>query len=203
MSLAEEVGHRRLPVGSVGHHATGWWAMLSGIVTEGALFAYLLFAYYYIAVQPHVGPWPRELPSLSLALPNTIVLLVSSGAIWFGERGAKRGNLTEELLGIAAAIILGVIFVTVQFFEWHDKAFSIQSSTYGSLYFTITGFHMVHVAVGLLILLSIFIWSWRGYFGPHRHSYVSIGTIYWHFIDIIWLAVFFTFYITPYLVGRS
>jgi heme/copper-type cytochrome/quinol oxidase subunit 3 len=61
----------------------------------------------------------------------------------------------------------------------------------------------VHVAVGLLILLSIFIWSWRGYFGPHRHSYVSIGAIYWHFIDVIWLAVFFTFYITPYLMGRT
>ena len=201
MSLVE--AQRRLPVGSIGHHATGWWAMLGGIVTEAALFGYLLFSYYYVAVQPHTGLWPPELPSLTLALPNTFILLASSIAIWFGGRGAERGDAAEELFGTAAAILLGVVFVIVQLFEWHNKAFSIHSSAYGSLYFTVTGFHMAHVAVGLLMLLSIFVWGWRGYFGPHRHSYVSIAAIYWHFVDVVWLTVFFTFYITPYLTGRS
>jgi cytochrome c oxidase subunit III len=201
MSLVEDAGQRQLPVGSVGHHATGWWAMLGGIATEAALFGYLLFSYYYTAVQPHAEPWPPELPHLSLALPNTIVLLASSGAIWYGERGSKRGNSGEEILGIAAAIVLGIIFVAVQFFEWHAKPFSLHSSAYGSLYFTVTGFHMVHVVVGLLMLLAVLIWCRRGYFGPHRHSYVSIATIYWHFVDVVWLAVFFTFYITPYLMA--
>jgi heme/copper-type cytochrome/quinol oxidase subunit 3 len=202
MSLVEATLQRRLPVGSIGHHATGWWAMAAGIVTEAALFSYLLFSYYYTAVQPHTELWPPELPSLALALPNTVVLLASSVAIWFGERGAKRGNANEELVGTAAAIILGIIFVTVQFFEWHNKPFSLNSSAYGSLYFTVTGFHMAHVVIGLLMLLGILVWCWRGYFGPHRHSYVSIAAIYWHFVDVVWLTVFFTFYITPYLTGR-
>lgn len=203
MSLVEQTSQRRLPVGSAGHHATGWWAMAGGVATEAALFSYLLFSYYYIAVQPHVELWPPEMPSLMLALPNTFILLASSVAIWFGERGARQGDRTMELLGIGGAIILGVIFVTVQFFEWHNKSFSLHSGTYGSLYFTVTGFHMAHVVVGLLMLIAVLVWCWRGYFGPHRHSYVSIAAIYWHFVDVVWLAVFFTFYITPYLTGRS
>jgi heme/copper-type cytochrome/quinol oxidase subunit 3 len=203
MSLVEDVRGRSLPVGSIGHHATGWWAMLGGVVTEAALFGYLLFSYYYVAVQPRAEPWPPEMPHFALALPNTIVLLVSSATIWYGLRGARRGSVPEQLIGIAASIVLGIIFLVVQFFEWRAKPFSIHSSAYGSLYFTVTGFHMAHVAVGLLMLLAVLIWCWRGYFGPHRHSYVSIAAIYWHFVDVVWLTVFFTFYITPYLAGQS
>lgn len=203
MTIADEAVERRLPVGSAGHHATGWWAMVGGITTEAALFGYLLFSYYYIAVQPHAEAWPPELPHLGLALPNTILLLLSSVAIWFGERGAKNGNSREELLGIGSAVGLGLVFIVIQLFEWREKPFSITSGTYGSLYFTITGFHMAHVAVGLAMLIAVLVWCWRGYFGPHRHSFVSIAAIYWHFVDVVWLAVFFTFYVTPYLTGQS
>ncbi len=190
---------RALPVGSIGYHAAGWWGILGGILTEAALFAYLLFSYYYVTVQPHSGPWPPVMPSFKLALPNTIILLLSSVAVWFAEYGTKRGTRLTQLLGMGLAIVLGIIFVVVQFFEWRNKPFSLSSGPYASLYFTITGFHMAHVVVGLLILLALLLWSFRGYFGPIRHSPISIGAIYWHFVDVVWLAVFFTFYITPYL----
>ena len=68
--------------------STGWWAMLGGIVTEAALFGYLLFSYYYVAVQPHTGLVASRASEFALALPNTFILLASSIAIWFGGRGA-------------------------------------------------------------------------------------------------------------------
>jgi heme/copper-type cytochrome/quinol oxidase subunit 3 len=199
MSDVAALDDRRLPVGSLEYRATGWWAMLLVLLTEGALFAYLLFSYYYVTVQPHSGPWPPEMPKFLLSLPNTIILLLSSVAMWFGEYGTKRGIRWLQLLGIAGAIVLGTAFVIIQFFEWSSRPFTMSSGTYGSLYFTVTGFHVAHVVAGLLILLTLLFWSWRGYFGPIRHSPVSIGAIYWHFVDAVWLAVFFTFYITPYL----
>ena len=73
------------------------------------------------------------------------------------------------------------------------------SNTYGSLYFTITGFHMAHVAAGLLMLAALFVWTLLGTFDRWRSTPVSVGVIYWHFVDAVWLAVFLTFYVTPYL----
>jgi heme/copper-type cytochrome/quinol oxidase subunit 3 len=203
MRSSSEVYVERLAVGSIGHHATGWWAMLGVIATESALFGYLLFSYFYIASQPHAELFPPEPPQLTLAVPNTIILLLSSGTVWFGERAAKQDRGDAELLGISATLALGIIFVIVQIFEWKNKMSSLHSSAYGSLYFTTTGFHMAHVAIGLLMLIAVLVWCLRGYFGPHRHAYVSITAIYWHFIDAVWLCVFFTYYLLPHLSGQS
>jgi heme/copper-type cytochrome/quinol oxidase subunit 3 len=119
--------------------------------------------------------------------------------MWWAERGARQGLRTRQVVGLAITFILGVIFVVIQVFEWKAKSFSVTSSAYGSLYFTVTGFHMAHVVLGLIILLPLTIWSALGYFGPQRSSPISVGAIYWHFVDAVWVTVFFTFYITPYL----
>ena len=67
------------------------------------------------------------------------------------------------------------------------------------LFYTVTGFHGAHVIVGVLILAALTIWSWLGYFGRANSTPVSVGVVYWHFVDAVWLTVFFTFYLTPYL----
>ena len=189
-----------LPVGSIGRHANGWWGMMMLIVTEGALFVYLLFAYYYAAVQ-HSRDWlPADLPGFKLSLPDTIVLLLSSVVVWRGERLLKQGRsggVAAAYLGVAA--LMGIVFVAVQALEWAGKKFTPFSSSYGSLYFTITGFHMLHVAAGVLILATLALWSALGYFNRIRSAPVTIGAIYWHFVDAVWLVLFFTFYITPRL----
>jgi cytochrome c oxidase subunit 3 len=188
-----------LPVGSNGKHASGWWGMLMLIVTEAALFAYLLFSYFYLASQAN-GSWlPTHTPSLKLALPNTIILIGSSLVLWWGERGIRQGQRQRLLIALAITLVMGLIFMLLQALEWHAKPFSISSSAYGSLYFTITGFHMLHVLCGWLMLALIFIWTVAGKFDAERHAPISIGAIYWHFVDIVWLAVFSTFYIVPYL----
>ena len=188
-----------LPVGSFHHRNNGWWAMLFIILTEGALFVYLLFAYYYLAIQPHAAWLPGGPPSLHLALPNTFILLASSLAAWWGEQGIRHGNNGRLSLGLLGALMLGIVFVLVQLMEWHSKPFSFSSSSYSSLYFTITGFHMAHVVAGLLMLATLLLWSALGMFDRWRHAPISVGIIYWHFVDAVWLAVFLTFYVTPYL----
>lgn len=178
--------------------SSGWWGTLFLVATEAAVFAYLLFSYYYMAIANH-SVWPADAPSLKLALPNTIILLISSVAIWWADRQHTAGRMTEAMVGVAMAAGLGVVFLGVQLLEWHNKTFTLSSDPYGSLYFTITGFHMAHVIVGLVIMATLILWLALGLLSDRRNSAVSIAAIYWHFVDAVWLAVFFTFYITPYL----
>jgi cytochrome c oxidase subunit 3 len=200
--MADHVPLRgKLPVGAIGTRASGWWAMLFVIFTEGSLFAYLLFSYYYLAAQPHLpGTFPEGgMPSLSLALPNTIILLLSSVAVAWAQAGVERDRKGQLMLGLAISLLLGITFLVVQYFEWAEKPFTLASSSYASLYFVITGFHMAHVVVGVFILVALLTWSALGYFDNVRFTHVHVGGIYWHFVDAVWIAVFFTFYITPLL----
>jgi len=194
-----------LPVGAIDTRATGWWAMIFVIFTEASLFAYLLFSYFYLAVQPHTaGTFPEGgTPSLDLALPNTIILLLSSVAVAWAQLNIEKNDKRHLVWGLGIAAVLGMAFLVVQYFEWAQKPFGLASSTYSSLYFTITGFHMAHVVVGVLVLWALFFWSAKGYFNRVRYAHIHIGGLYWHFVDAVWLAVFFTFYITPLLGMRA
>jgi cytochrome c oxidase subunit 3 len=188
-----------LPVGSEGKRSGGWWGILALIVTEGSLFGYLLFTYFYLASQTEQH-WPPEgLPTLVMPGMNTLILLASSVFVWASERCIKRRQLRWSLASMALAFILGVCFVVIQLNEWSKKTYDMTSDLYGSLYFTITGFHMLHVVVGLVILLMLLLWIALGYFDDRRYAAVTIGGLYWHFVDVVWLFVFTTLYLSPYL----
>ena len=190
---------RPLPVGSKGRLSSGWWGMLCLIATEAALFAYLLFSYYYVAAQG-VGPWPPGgPPKLELAIAGTIVLLLGSLTMSWGEAGVRKGRRAQLLAGLGLSILLALAFIALEGTEWTRKGFSLATNAYGSLYFTVTGFHLLHVIVGVLMLAMLFVWAGLRYFGARRHSTVSIAVMYWHFVTAVWIAVFFAFYVTPYL----
>ncbi len=190
---------RPLPVGSKGRHASGWWGMLALILTEASLFAYLLFSYFYLASHA-VGPWPPNgPPHLNLSVPGTFILIAGSVVMWWGERGLKRGGTGQLVIGLVAALALGLSFIVLELKEWNGEPFTLSTSVYSSLYFTITGFHLLHVVVGLFMLAALLLWTSLGYFDAQRHSAVTIGGVYWHFVTVVWLAVFFTFYISTRL----
>ena len=188
-----------LPYGAVEKRGVGWWGALTLIGAEAALFGYLLFAYAYTALQ--IGPafLPTKPPELALALPNTAILLASSVVVWWGEKAIKAGRAGRLIGAFALAFVMGAVFVGIQLKEWRGKEFTIQSSPYGSFYYTITGFHMAHVLAGLLGLLAIVVWASRGYFDRRRNVAVSIAAVYWHFVDVVWLLVFTAFYLAPRL----
>ena len=188
-----------LPVGPVRDHGIGRGGMFALIASEAALFGYLLFSYYYTGASAPT-PWVLEAhPALKLALPNTLILLLSSVAIWFAERATRREERAKALIGCGIALVLGTIFVVVQMFEWKAKTDGLARSSYASLYYITTGFHMAHVVVGLAVLLMLFVWTWLGYFTPTRRIVFTNGSYYWHFVDAVWLVVFATYYVTPYL----
>ena len=190
-----------LPVGSAERNSTAWFGVLCLIATEGSLFAYLLFSYAYFGVQNDPSWLPTLHPSFKYGAPGTIVLLSSSVAIWWSERGMKQGNHRQHLIGLVATIVLGISFITLELLDWKDKKFTLSSRAYGSFYFTITGFHLLHVIVGVSILIAVLCWSLAGYFTQRRHMHVTISGIYWHFVDVVWLFLFSTFFLEPYVVA--
>jgi len=190
--------HQLLPIGSDGKLSTGWWGALALIVTEGALFVYLLFTYFYLSAQTE-QQWPPEgLPSLTMPIINTLILLASSVSVWASEYCIRLKQIRWSISLMALTIILGISFVTIQLIEWHKKPYDMASDLYGSLYFTITGFHLCHVVIGIVVLLSLLVWISLGYFNDKRHAAVTIGGMYWHFVDIVWLFVFAALYLFPY-----
>ncbi|MDP9082186.1 MAG: cytochrome c oxidase subunit 3 [Pseudomonadota bacterium] len=190
---------QNMPVGPVGRHGIGWWGMATLVASECALFMYILFAYYYMGATAHPGWLLETRPDLKLALPNTLLLLASSLVAWCGERGVRKQRRGQALVGFGVALIMGAIFTGVQWMEWQAKAYRLGTSSYSSLYFITTGLHIAHVLVGLLILAALFLWTALDYFSPRRRLVVSAGVLYWHFVDLIWVFVFATYYLTPYL----
>jgi len=182
--------------------STGWWGMWTLIATESALFGYLLFAYFYLDAQAEHHWPPKGLPDLTMPGLNTLLLLSSSFFVWLAERGLKRDKRTSCMGFMVVAIILGAGFVAVQLREWRRSNYSPSSDIYGSLYFTITGFHMLHVVIGLIVLSLLLLWTGLGYFNPKRYSALSIGGLYWHFVDAVWLFIFTSLFLLPYLPWR-
>jgi heme/copper-type cytochrome/quinol oxidase subunit 3 len=169
------------------------------IASEAALFAYLLFSYFYFGATAGPGWLLEPHPKLGVALPNTLLLLGSSLAAWWGERGVLRQRRARALWGFGLAFVMGSVFALVQTYEWRAKEFGPGTSSYGSLYFLTTGIHEAHVVVGIAVLAAIFAWTALDYFSPRRRLSVSAGVLYWHFVDAVWLFVFTTYYLTPYL----
>jgi len=185
-----------------GKRSIGWWGIWTLVVTEGSLFGYLLLSYFYLAAQTEAH-WPPEgLPKLMMPGINTVILLSSSVFVWLSERCIRHRRIRLGLLPMGIAIVLGATFVAIQMREWGKKDYGIASNLYGSLYFTITGFHVVHVIIGLTILSLLLLWTALGYFNQKRYGPIVIGGLYWHFVDAVWLFIFSTFYLLPYLQGR-
>ena len=172
--------------------------MLCLIATEAILFVYLIFSYVYLGSQ-QTGPWPPSgPPSLRLAAPNTLVLIASSLLLGWGlRRFARTRNRGRLALYLATTIALGAIFVTIQGFEWADKHIALSTNAYSSAFFVLTGVHMAHVIVGLLMLVMLLVWTLLGKFDGVHHEHLALGALYWHFVDVVWLAVFATAYLAP------
>ncbi|MDP8961705.1 MAG: heme-copper oxidase subunit III [Actinomycetota bacterium] len=193
-----------LPEHAEGPRAFGWWGMVWLIATEATLFALLIASYFYLRFRN--GPvWPPEgipKPELVLPLAMTAILWSSSIPVHIADKGIREGRQGRLRWGLAAGFVLGAVFLFITVgVEWPEKLhhFTPASNVYGSLFFTITGFHAAHVLVGLLMSVWTQVRAWRGAFDETRHLTVQTFSMYWHFVDVVWAAVLATIYLSPHL----
>jgi cytochrome c oxidase subunit III len=178
----------------------GTAAMVLFIATETFLFTLLFFSYFYLS-RGDVRWLHEEPPKLPLAFVLLAILLVSSGVIFWGERQIKMGNSFKTKLSIIATIILGLIFLGLQTFEYRDhlKTLTPRTDVYGSIFYTITSFHAAHVIVGLLILAYVLLLPRLEPTTAPPHRPFHNAAIYWHFVDIVWIFVVALLYVLPNL----
>lgn len=186
---------------SRGGHDFASWGMALFILTEAAFFAYLIASYFYLRNSAPV--WPPEgvpPPELRLALINTGILLLSSVPMHWGVQGIRRGDVRRLQIGLLVGFLLGTAFLGIQMVEYHHKHFGPTSHAYGSAFFTITGFHGAHVLVGLIANLYTQVRAARRHFDAERRSGAEACVVYWHFVDVVWIAVFTSLYLSPHFL---
>jgi len=186
----------------------GWWGMIFFITSEALIFANLIAAYLYLEIRNMNGQWSFKLPSgdyLDFVYPlfNTFILLASSVPVRMAGAGIAKGNRRNLVLGLIGTIVLGSIFLGGQAYEYTNLIaanFTVHYKAFGSAFFTLTGFHGLHVTIGVLFLLICLIRSLRGDFTARDHFAVQAGEMYWHFVDLVWVVVFSTVYLLPLLL---
>ncbi len=170
----------------------GMLLFLSG---EAVFFTLLIMAYiYYRGSFARTGPTPEEL-NVPLATVLAVLLLSSSVTIWISERQLQRGNHRGLRLWLLVTVLLGAVFLVGQGFEYAQlfaEGINISSGLFGTTFFTLTGFHGLHVFGGLVIF-SIILALARDIRGTHS-SALETASLYWHFVDLVWVAVFSVVY---------
>lgn len=174
------------------------------IVSEIMFFFALFWTFFYSAINPSIwigAVWPPYgfivIKWYGLPLLNTFILLSSGVAVTYAHRAASRGVGSKALAieGLLATIAIGLLFVAVQFVEFNNCWFSINDSIYGSVFFFITGFHGIHVGIGLIMLSVTLVRTVLGHFEYFPIIGFEITVWYWHFVDVVWLFVFTFVYI--------
>jgi heme/copper-type cytochrome/quinol oxidase subunit 3 len=177
---------------------TAWWGMVLLIFTEATLFAIFILSDLYLrfSATPSWPPPGIQAPTLRLPVLMTVVLVASSVPVQLAADAARAGCRVRCRMLLGGTIALGLTFLALQAVEYHEKLqhFSPRTNTYGSLFFTITGFHGLHVIVGILLL------SWAvvaaGQLERRGGDAIENIVLYWHFVDAVWLVVFATLYLS-------
>nr|UTN43045.1 cytochrome c oxidase subunit 3 [Degeeriella rufa] len=171
------------------------------IASEVMFFFSFFFGFFFVSLSPDVGlycSWPpmgiEPLSCFSVPLFNTLLLLSSGVSITWAHHAIMSGKLREGIVGLVTTIILGVVFLYVQLKEYFETMFCLMDSVFGSLFFLMTGFHGLHVLVGLLFII---VSAWRMsafHFSLEHNVGFEVCAWYWHFVDVVWLFLFVVVY---------
>jgi cytochrome c oxidase subunit III len=168
------------------------------ILTEAILFVMLFFSYFYI-IGTGGGRISVEPPGLHFALPMLGALLASSAVLYWGEAQVKRRNHGWGRLLLLATILIGAAFLVLRFFEYREriKTMSPGSDAYGSIFYTITGFHTAYLISGLLMLFYVLILPRFEPADRPPHRPYHNAALYWHFVGLVWIFMVAIMYVAP------
>lgn len=176
----------------VGHNKLGMWLF---IVSDSLTFSALLIAYSYVRIS---NDWPTPFdfyPAIIFSTVMTLVLLSSSLTMVFGVAAAAKGDRATAAKWLWATALCGIIFIVLHMNEWnhliHEGMTPFHNPygtpLFGATFFTITGLHMTHVAIGVIYLAIVAVGLGRGKFSSED---VEVAGLYWHFVDLVWMFVF-------------
>ncbi len=198
MTAPVRVPYQRLPVLLTGARAPLWWAMLLLITIETMVFATFISSYLFLRfTAPAWPPGEIEPPDLTLPVVNSLILLASSAAVFWADRGIKKGDQRRLKIGMGAGIFLGLVFLVLKVVEYRDVDYYWNTHAYGSIIWAIIIFHSTHVGAVVAKGCVMELLAFRGYFTEKRHLGIDINGIYWHFVALIWIPLFITIYLVP------
>jgi cytochrome c oxidase subunit 3 len=174
------------------------WGMIAFLGSEVATFG-ALFTYYFFI---RAGTWPPDnLPPLvgSLVLANTVLLIASSFTLHWAHVAIRNENHRNFVLGLAITLALGLVFLGGQVFEYYEfiihENFNWQTGIFGSAFYGLTGLHGLHVSLGAVLIAIVFIRALAGQYSADRHVSVSTVSMYWHFVDAVWIFLVVVLYV--------
>lgn len=170
------------------------------ILSETGFFGVLLLAYLYYNATPGPGPGALDLDLLKTGM-FSLCLFASSVTIWRSEAALQRENQRAMVGWLAGTILLGGVFIVgqgLEYFHLFNSGVTVNSNLFATTFFTLTGFHGLHVCVGLLALLIVLGLGLAGDFRPGRSAALATVAYYWHFVDVVWVVVFSAVYILPH-----
>ena len=202
MAVADTAALQERPADE--HHKPGGISssllgMVLFIASEVMFFGGLFGAYFTIRSAAPQWP-PPETPHLSAAYAAvlTAILVTSSVTMQFGVWAIRKNEQRRLLLWLGVSLILGVIFLCMQAYEYAnliEEGMTLSSGVFGSTFYTLTGFHGAHVAGGAAFILICLLRARSGQFTARYHDTVEMASYYWHFVDVVWIGLFSTIYL--------
>jgi len=175
----------------------GMVGMACLIVAESAIFIIFVVAYLFYIGKSLTGPTPRDV--LEMPIFATICLLSSSITVHFAVHALKAGKVPRCSFWLAATVLLGGIFIGSTAYEWYDLIYhyglTIQTNLFGTTFYSLVGLHASHVIAGLVMLGLALFFSLRGKVTSHHAERLEVLSIYWHFVDAVWVVVFTVVYV--------
>jgi len=171
--------------------------MASLIIAESAIFTIFVVAYLFYAGKSLTGPTPHEV--LELPIFFSICLLSSSLTIHFATRLLQRSRRGAFLGLWSLTILLGALFLYGTGREWYrlvyERGLTISTNLFGTTYYSLVGLHAFHVTAGLLLLSVVLFFGLAGRVGSEHSARVEVLSMYWHFVDAVWVVVFTVVYV--------
>lgn len=198
MSATAHGATQSLPHDIPDNRSTGWWGMVLLIVSEATLFAAFLGSYFYLLSGS--SEWPPdgiEPPKLLVPIIATVLLLGSSLPMVVADSRIRQGDLPGMRLALALAFVMAAVFIGLQIYEYRRETFHIDTNSYGSLFYSITGLHGIHVVSALAMNAYLQFRAWRGHVSERKRLSVTVINLYWHFVDVVWIFIFISLYLSP------